>query len=483
MIHHLAHLVPLLALALADPPPAPPPAPIDVVAALETAVADAIARAEPSVVAITREKDPDNPETRAVRGLEKDPTVLAIEGGRFEAEDFLALPGNFGSGVVIGDGGEILTVYHLLQGASRIRVRAVDRQEFDAEIIAADPRSDLAVIAPKAIANAPRPKLTPIGIGDARNLRKGSFLVALGNPYNTARDGRASASWGILSNVARRIMATPSVERGERAVQLPLRTQPTLLQLDAKLNLGMSGGAVVNLKGELVGLTTTGGSPEGFDAQAGYAIPMDPLGRRIVEALRQGREVEYGLLGITLDPNGTNRVAGVRPGTPANDVDLRVGDEIIAVGPTPVVDREDLSLAISAVPVGTPVKLKVRRGAEERDLTLTIAKFPPSVGVIATARAESWRGLRVDFASTLLTGFFNDENMRNVARGGVSVVGVETGSAADQAGLKPGQIITEVEGQPVRNPAEFARAVGAKKGPIVLTAEMGPTPHQKLTVK
>ena len=259
---NLASALALFALSLADPPP------VDVVSALETAVTNAIAKVEPSVVAITREKSLENDETLAVRGRDANPPE-GFAADPFEAEDFLALPGDFGSGVVIGDNGEILTVYHLLEGATRIRVRAENRQEFDAEIIAADPRSDLAVIVPRE--KGPKPKLTPIALGNAEPLRKGSFLIALGNPYNTAKDGKASASLGILSNVARRIMAVPDLDRGERAPQQRLRNQPTLMQLDAKLNLGMSGGAVVNLKGELVGITTTGGSPEGFDLLLRFA--------------------------------------------------------------------------------------------------------------------------------------------------------------------------------------------------------------------
>jgi S1-C subfamily serine protease len=210
---------------------------------------------------------------------------------------------------------------------------------------------------------------------------------------------------------------------------------------------------------------------------------MDRLGRRIVGVLSEGREVEYGLLGIALDPAGTNRVAGVRAGTPANEVDLRANDEIIGVGDTPVADRDEMSLAISAVPVGTPVKLRIRRGGEERDITLTIAKFPPAAGVIATALPKTWRGLRVDFASTLLAGLFTDESMRNVSKGGVCIVNVEPGSPADAAELKPGQIITEIEGKPIRNPADFFKTVSPLKGPVILTAEMGPTPHMKVTVK
>ena len=155
------------------------------------------------------------------------------------------------------------------------------------------------MIAPRRVPGLAMPALKPLALGDATKLRKGSFLLALGNPFNAARDGRPSAGWGILSNVARRLEPPPEdlMQRRPR----PSRIYPTLLQLDAKLNLGMSGGAVINLKGELVGLTTAAANAAGFDAQAGYAIPMDALGRRLVETLRQGKEVEYGFLGIRLD--------------------------------------------------------------------------------------------------------------------------------------------------------------------------------------
>lgn len=101
---------------------------------------------------------------------------------------------DYGSGVVIGDEGQILTAFHVIKGANRLHVRAAGKQAFEAEVIAADPRSDLAVIVPRTLDGIP-PTLKSIVIGDATKLRKGSFLLALGNPFNAARDGSASASW------------------------------------------------------------------------------------------------------------------------------------------------------------------------------------------------------------------------------------------------------------------------------------------------
>src|SRR5262249_25729233 len=144
---------------------------------------------------------------------------------------------------------------------------------------------------------------------------------------------------------------------------------------DAKLNLGMSGGAVINLKGELVGLTTAAASVAGFDAQAGYAIPMDKVYRRAVETLRDGREVEYGLLGIHLDQEGTTKIASCELGSPAGEGGLLAQDAIIAVNDQPIANAEALQLALNTLPAGTVVKLKVLRNDEPLEKTLELAKY------------------------------------------------------------------------------------------------------------
>ncbi len=455
----------LACLALADP--------ADPLSALENALQAAIARAEPSVVAITRARNPEGEPTTAVRGHNPagpPAAPLPFDVADLAHPDHLPMPGDFGSGVVIGPQ-QILTAFHVIKGASRIYVRAPGRQGFDAEIIAADPRSDLAVIAPRLLPNTPAPKLTPIPLGDADLLRKGSFLVVLGNPYNTARDGKASASWGILSNTTRRIVLTRDNESRESR-QL-FRYLPTLLQLDTKLNLGLSGGAVVNLKGELVGITTTGGNAEGFDAQAGYAIPLDALGRRIVTTLREGKEVEYGFLGIGLDNDRPNAVGSVEPGTPAAEGDLVPGDVILAVGDRPVPEEAGISLALSTAPVGQPIQLKVRRNGKVLDKTVFLSKYPVAGEVIATNRPEPWRGLRVDFTSMLAGTTLDFTALQAMAKGCVCVVEVKAGSPSAVAGLRKGQVITHVAGKSVRTPAEFARAVARLKGPVVLENRSG----------
>jgi serine protease Do len=464
----------LLVLAMFAPPGDPPTA-ADIVSALETATIDAIAKAQPSVVAIARVRGDDPDKITAIRG--EPAAAVAPIGPDNKLQRFqYAAPGDFSSGVVIGADGEILTTYHTLRGAAQIWVRTADKQEFEAVIIAADPRSDLAVIAPRnARADLVR-KLTPMTLGDAAKMRPGTFLLALGNPYNAARDGKASAGWGILANTARRVHAPTGDNVGVGVRAQFFRYQPTLLQLDSKLNLGMSGGAVVNMKGELVGLTTAAASPVAYDVQAGYAIPMDALGRRIADTLRQGKEFEYGFLGIGLDEKVPNGVANVGRGTPAENAGLVVGDQIVAVGDRTLDDDDGLTMALAEVEVGRDVKLKVRRGDDLVDITAFVSKYPVNYGqVIATNRAKPWRGLRVDFTSVVKNANgFDFTLMTAMAQGGVAVTDVETGGAADLAGLKKDAIITRVDGLPVPTPAAFAKAVAGTEGkPVTLTISSG----------
>lgn len=451
----------------------------ELVEALERVLGDVIERAEPSVVAIHRDKNENAAETLAVRGKVRRrpeaPGAVIIDGPirvPLTIDEGDAISFDFGSGVVIGEQGEILTAFHVVQGASRLVVRAAERQVFQAEVIAADPRADLAVIAPVSVPGVAPPRLTPLPIGDASTLRKGSFLVVLGNPYNAARDGKASAGWGILANVARRVEADLDVSPLiGKPIQLP--NYPTLLQLDAKLNLGMSGGAVVNMKGELVGLTTAAASPAGFDAMAGYAIPMDRAGRRAVETLKQGKEVEYGLLGVRPYMRSTNRVESVSPNSPAARGDLQRDDEILAVNDAPVVDFDSLIVAVNSYSAGDQVRLKIRREGREIEKTIVLAKFPVEGEVIATARPPAWRGIRVDYLSTLNANQAG-VNILELVDSGVVIREVEPDSPAEKAGLIKGRVIRKVGDQPIPSPARFAEVVSTLNGPVRLMTDVGP---------
>jgi serine protease Do len=465
----------LLGLPAQQPPASGPaePSAAAIVASVEKVITNAIATAEPSVVAIHRSKNENGQETLAVRGRKRGRNLpLSFTNQiRPTLETSNMISFDFGSGVVIGDHGEILTLFHVVRGAQRLIVRAPEKQEFDAEIIAADPRSDLAVIVPVVNEGARFPRLKPLALGDSTGLRKGAFLIALGNSFNGAHVGNASASWGILSNISRKI----EQERDDNS-NGPLRTlglvhYPTLLQLDAKLNLGVSGGAVVNLKGELVGLSTMASSPSGFDALAGYAIPMDKIIKRAIATLKEGKEVEYGLLGINADDKFSNFVAKVADGSPAALGQLQVHDQIIAVNGNPVTDFDSLILAVNAFAPGEPVRLKIHRDDETIERTIVLAKLSVIGEVIATNRPKAWRGLRVEHSSTLYNGL--NTRFGQPDTHGVVVVEIEDGSPAAESGMKRGQLIRKAGGKDVRSPQEFAEAVASQEGPVTLETDLG----------
>jgi S1-C subfamily serine protease len=223
----------------------------------------------------------------------------------------------------------------------------------------------------------------------------------------------------------------------------------------------------------MVGLTTSLASVAGFDAMAGYAIPIDVQGRRIIETLKRGKEYEYGFLGIGLDKNGTNRVDSAQPGTPADLGNVLVDDQVLAVGAIPVSDADSLVLAINAMPAGSRVTLKLLRQDQVIERTVELAKYRVAGEVIAAHRPPPWRGLRVDYTSTLPYTTFGDGVLAAMARGGVVVTEVETGSPADKAGLKKDQIIRSVAGKPLKTPRDFARVVADLQGPVSLETDLG----------
>ncbi|MFM1800776.1 MAG: hypothetical protein RJA81_128, partial [Planctomycetota bacterium] len=226
---------------------------------------------------------------------------------------------------------------------------------------------------------------------------------------------------------------------------------------------------VVNMKGELVGLTTSGGNPQGFDAQAGYAIPMDSLSRRAINSLLKGEEVEYGFLGVSLNASGDNVINGVSQGTPASKAELLPQDQIIKVGDFEIKDGDGLVLAVNALPVETPVKIQIRRDNRIIERDLRLAKFPVNGEVIATNRPKPWRGIEVDYPSVAIQGNVNPDIP--VLRTGISESdgALVTTVAEDSpiSGLiKPGTLIIFVNDQRVRSPREFREITQNLKGKV-----------------
>ncbi len=475
------------------------------VLALQEAVHQSIARAEPAIACILvsrsdkyRAHTPALPHApgrlggfnlRAARGglPDTDPEYQAL--GRLDLSDPNNVPESYGSGVVLDDKeGLILTLAHVVRNATKIYIRLSGGRGSWADIHAFDPRSDLAVL--RLIDRLPN--LKALKLGDGGKLRKGDFIVSLSNPFAAGlRDGSPSASWGIVSNLRRRATGVLSdVPTNERNARLPLYCFNTLIQTDTRLNLGCSGGALLNLQGELVGLTSALAGIAGGETPGGFAVPLDASMRRIIDVLHRGEEVEYGFLGVYLvgadrTPEGYVRIDGLVPGGPASRAEIHGapfrggfpprgrmrdegGDFILSINGTPVHNNDDLFLVVGMHLAGRSVRVEVsdKPDGARRICSVTLAKFPSLGTVIASKRPPPRGGLRVDWASTLAGPL-----VRRAHRipQGVVIREVLPGSAADKARLQPDMIIKSVNGQKVANPAEFDRAMAKANGPIELT--------------
>lgn len=392
---------------------------------------------------------------------------------KLDLADPAMIPESFGSGVVIQTQphGLVLTNYHVVKDATKVFVRLPGRKGSYANIHAADARADLAVL---SLLRTPA-GLTTIALGEAEKCQRGQFVLSIANPFAAGfRDGQPSASWGILSNIRRRVPGNAN----ELDRVKPLHHYGTLLQTDARLNLGCSGGALINLKGEMIGLTTALAAIQGGETPGGFAVPMDAGMRRIVDVLRRGEEIDYGFLGVSFDQGPGREGEGVRlisyvRGSPAErDGQLQQGDRILEVNGKPIHESDDLFLALGTELAGTKVRLKVRRVRPglPQDVDVTLAKFlsPGKRIFTSLGKRPMIRGLRVDHASLLVQPTANQFSRIPL---GVMVCTVQPGSAAAAVPLKVGDVIAEVQGRPVSSPADFYREVDRRIGPIELTLD------------
>ncbi len=483
------------------------------VVAIERTLVEAIARAEPSVVSIARIKRTASVVTGDAHPLILNPFVKKLNqrNDSDDASDPDFIPTDFGSGVVIGVDppgaaprrAYILTNYHVVKGGTRtvpdeahpdefrLYVRVANRRGFDASIFAADPRSDLAVI------TIPDADLKPIKFGDGSKLKKGQLVIALGNPYAAARDGSASASWGMVSNLRRR----PAVPRDsadmERRSRDTLHDLGDLIQVDTRLNLGTSGGALINLKGELVGLTTSLAALAGFEKSSGFATPIDSTTMRVIQSLREGKEVEYGFLGVRFDsPFLDNRssplellapgvnppegayVAGVIDRGPAARAGLQERDIILNVNGERVFTKDDLTREINKLGPDAKARITVWRfsnvGSNSTTLDVTLTKwgaFDEEAIVASHYRYPPWRGLVIDYSTA--RNKHNGELQMGAFPDGVLVLKMLPPRDVGTSDINEGNRIFRVNKRPVSTPAEFHDAVKDLHGDVILEIDDG----------
>jgi serine protease Do len=444
---------------------------LDLAMALEKQLVSAIARSESSVVAIARVRKTGDRAALEPSGLDE-----AFPGTPPSATDPNFIPNEYATGVVIDPQGLILTTYHSLGDPnendyyvwhSRVPYKAIRVQH----AAAADPWMDLAVLKIDA------EDLPTMAFGDASSLKKGQIVIALGNPFAIARDGQVSASWGIVANLGRKA-APQGDDQDPMGSRETLHHFGSLIQTDAKLNQGTSGGALLNLRGEMVGLITSLTAGPTFESAAGFAIPVDDDLKRTVEVLKSGRRADFGFLGVLPTPltleerqrGGRGaRVRDVWGATPAAEAGLRAGDLLLAVNNQPIYDDNDVIRHVAAKLAGSQVDITIQRNNELLTKRVTLSKKPlQSVRApFASEPDPKWRGLRVEYL-TAMSGFQQFGRLFDL-RGTIGVLDVERNSPSWNAGLRPGDFISHVGRRAVSTPSQFHAAVAPLSGEVTLT--------------
>ncbi|MGL4514498.1 MAG: trypsin-like peptidase domain-containing protein [Lacipirellulaceae bacterium] len=455
------------------------------VAELQQTVIDVVAAAERSVVAVSR--------------LARAPAAMgagqaALEGfgpnpadprqfdpfADLRAQGIAPTPAVTGCGVVIGEG-LVLTQYLVVEPGDSHFVTDTRGERWPAQIKAADPRSGLAVLELEGRADAELPPA--ITTGDADALKKGSFVVAMGNPFAIESDGEATVSWGVIANVAQKAPAGENLNDApdpEGAYRSTLHHFGTLLQTDAKLGWNASGGALVTLDGELIGITTTTSTIAGHESPAGYAIPMSATIRRIVGQLAEGREAEYGLLGVSfsrMPPRGVTPASGgmlvgdAYQGSPAQRAGIRQGDVIVRVGGGATPDADALQLVVGSLPPGSEAVVEFERDHQPAQTTVQLGKAFVVGERVTTNKSPAWRGMRVDYATAVPAQVLQQKAQMGLLdpAGCVVVSEVEPDSVSWRSGVRPFVYVSHVGGKRVGTPQEFYRAVATAPESVKLT--------------
>lgn len=386
-----------------------------------------------------------------------DPFFRDFFGDRFREIPKERRERSLGSGVIVSKDGLVLTNNHVVENAEEIMVTLSDKRELEAEIVGTDPKSDVAVIRLKG-----NPKdLTPIPIGNSGELRLGNIVLAIGNPFGLDH----TVTMGIVSAKGRANVGITDYE--------------DFIQTDAAINPGNSGGALINLKGELVGINTAIMSRSGGYQGIGFAIPSN-MAKAVMDSLVKHGKVIRGWLGVVIqdldknlseamglkDTNGV-LVSEVTEKSPAAKAKLKRGDIILRVNNEKMTSTSRLRNTIAAMGAGAEVELDIMREGREKTISITLGELPDDVGgqTILQENDGVLGGMTVAPLNELTREKF--EINKNV-KTGVAITQVKAGSTAEQAGLKPGDVIVEVNRQEIRSVEDFKTVYGKSKDNLLM---------------
>jgi serine protease Do len=355
-----------------------------------------------------------------------------------------------GSGVIISPDGYIVTNNHVVEGAMEVRVTMHDRRSFPAKVIGTDKLTDLAVI------KIDGKDLPTLGWGDSTKLVPGQSVLAIGSPFGYFR---FSVTRGIVSAVDR-----PNPYSDDA------RKPGNFIQTDAAINPGNSGGPLVNAHGELVGINTFLISSSGAFAGAGFAIPTQTI-HPVVDALIKNGVVHHGYVGVSLNDvtpenakffnltgNTGALIAQVSPDSPASRAGIKAGDVVTGVNGKAVETGSDLQVVVSEEAPGTKIQLDVVRNGQAQKIDLTVGEYHKDQEVAAAASEELGHA-RLGIAISDLTPEIRQQLNLPTQVEGVAVAQVQPASPAEDAGLSGGDVITEINRQPVKSAEQFRNEV------------------------
>ena len=358
-----------------------------------------------------------------------------------------------GSGVVVTKDGYILTNNHVVDGTDEVKITLQDGRELSAKVIGKDPKSDVAVVKVETT------DLPFIEVADSDQIEVGDLVLAVGNPFGIGQ----TVTMGIVSATGRAHMGLDYED---------------FIQTDAAINPGNSGGALVDAEGRLIGINTAILSRSGGNQGIGFAIPTN-LARDVMENLVKDGKVTRGYLGVMIqditpalakefnlkDSKGA-LIGDVVPNGPAEKAGLRTGDIVVEFNGKAVEDARHLKLAVARVKPGEKASTKVLRDGSSKSLEVTVKELPGSEK-IAKADADDSEALKGVAVGDLDESTREQFKVPSHVKGAV-VLEVAGDSAAREAGLKPGDIILEINKHPVKGAEDAVRLTEKATGKTTL---------------
>jgi Do/DeqQ family serine protease len=425
-----------------------------------TSYAPVVSKVAPAVVTVRSER-----RARAVQPnpFMQDPRFRDFFGDRFGegAPGPQPRQGGLGSGVIVDAGGYILTNHHVIDNADKVEVELKDRRTFTARIVGSDSASDLAVLKIEA------KQLPVVPLGNSELVNVGDVVLALGNPMGVGQ----TVTMGIIS------------AKG-RATGLGDGSFEDFLQTDAPINTGNSGGALVNTRGELVGINSQILSPSGGNIGIGFAIPVN-MAQAVMNALIKDGQVRRGRLGVTVQPITSalaeslqlTAVAGalindVTPNGPAARAGLRRGDVVLAINGKTIGDSNELRNRIAQLGPNANVELTIVRRGQTQKLAATLEELP-SQNAAADARPDGARG---DRTAGLTVEPITPQRARQLGledASGLLVTRVDPNGPAADAGIRSGDVIQEVDGRAIASSGELRSALSTGGRPALVLVRRG----------